>query len=175
MSKRWKPEEESFLIEHCKSMTRSELASHFCVTVKSISDKLRRLNKRCEDTNVDISLKKYDDLIEQFGDVRKHFILDFIRFIDYNDLARLAGIKSSELKEAVEKMGIKLPLERARAWSEIDVGKYRSISDCARCQVQTNHGSFYVNMNNCRKCLEKNIRFWIYSNVKIMLIFREMG
>ncbi len=174
MSKRWNTEEETFLIENCKSMTRSTLASHFGVTVKAISDKLRRLNKRCKDTNVAVTFNKSDDLLEQYGNVRKQFILDFIRFIDYRDLARFTGIKPDELKEKVEKTGIKLPLERAIAWAEIDVGKYRSISDCARCQVQMNHGSFYVNMNNCRKCLEKNIRFWIESNVKIMLRFREI-
>ena len=175
MSKRWKPEDEVFLLENCKSMSRSELASHFEVTVKSISDKLRRLNKRFDDVKADIPLKKSDDPLAQFGDVRKAFILDFIRFINYQDMARIVGIKPSDLKEAVEKTGVKLPLERARAWSDIDVGKYRSIADCARCQVQINHGSFFVGMNNCRKCLEKNIRFWIDSNVKIILKFRELG
>jgi len=52
MSKRWKLEEETFLLEHCKAMSRSELAEHFGVTDKSISDKQRRLNKRCEYKNV---------------------------------------------------------------------------------------------------------------------------
>jgi len=120
-------------------------------------------------------VKKSDDPLAKFGDIRKNFILDFIRFIDYSDLAKLAGIKPSELKDAVEKTGIKLPLERARSWTDVDVGEFRSLADCARCQVQTNHGSFFVGINNCRKCLEKNIRHWIDSNVRIILRFREMG
>jgi hypothetical protein len=102
------------------------------------------------------------------------FIMDMVRVIDYHDIAKLVGVKHEELKEAVEKTGIKLPVERARPWADIDVGKFRSIAECARCQVQNNHSSFFVGISNCRKCLEKNIKFWIESNIKIMLYFREL-
>jgi len=175
MSKRWKAEDEAFLIDNCKTMSRNELADHFGVTVKSISDKLRRLNQSCEEKVTGYKKgKATGDHLEKFGDVRKMFIMDMVRIIDYHDIAKLVGVKHEELKEAVEKTGIKLPVERARPWADIDVGKFRSIAECARCQVQNNHGSFFVGINNCRKCLEKNIKFWIESNIKIMLSFREL-
>lgn len=168
MSKRWKPEEEAFLLEKVDTMSRTELAEHFGVTVKSVSDKLRRLKRQ----QLGGKIKKTDkivieDPLDKFGRVRKSFIINFIRIIDYNDLAKIGGIKSGELKESVEKTGIKLPYERARKWTDIDVGKFRSITECARCQVQRDHNSFIVGTQNCRKCLEKNIKHWIDSNMII--------
>jgi len=112
--------------------------------------------------------------LEQFGPVRKEFILENIRYIDYRDIAKLIGVKPSVLKAAVEKMGIKLPIERAVKWSEIDVGKYRSLATCARCQVQINHSTFFVGVKNCKKCMEKNIRHWIENSVRINLRFYRM-
>ena len=168
MSKRWKPEEEAFLLEKVDTMPRTELAEHFGVTVKSVSDKLRRLKRQ----QLGGKIKKTDQIViedplDKFSRVRKAFIINFIRIIDYNDLAKIVGIKSGELKESVEKTGIKLPYERARRWTDIDVGKFRSITECARCQVQRDHNSFIVGTQNCRKCLEKNIKHWIDSNMII--------
>jgi len=115
--------------------------------------------------------KEEEHPLEKFGPVRKTFILDNIRVIDYRDLARLAGVRADDLRSAVEKMGVKLPIERAKKWTEIDVGKYRSLMDCARCRVQLNHGSFYVGIKPCRKCLEKNIKLWIEKGIPIKLKF----
>ncbi len=173
MAKRWQPEEEEYLLENYEKMSRVQLAEHFNVTVKSISDKLRRINKKLTTTpGARKSKQKIEDPLDKFDNNRKTFIWDFIRVIDYRDLAKLAGVKPDDLKEAVEKTGIKLPLERARNWNDIDVGIYRSLSDCARCKVQINHKSFFVDINNCRKCLEKNIKFWLENNIPISLKFK---
>ena len=99
--------------------------------------------------------------LDKFGKVKKNFILEHIKAIDYNDLAKLINVKSADLKKEVENMGIKLPLESARKWEDIDLGHFVSLSDCARCQVQCNHRSFYVGINECRNCYEKNIKYWI--------------
>lgn len=111
------------------------------------------------------------EALDAFGPIRKAFILDSIRTIDYIDLAKLIGIKPDDLKKAVEEMGLKLPIERARKWSELEVGSFKSIADCSRCQVQLNHSAFYVDINKCRPCLEKNIAYWIEKGIKIRLFF----
>ena len=111
--------------------------------------------------------------LEKFGSVCKEFILENIRTVEYRDMAGLIGIKPDQLKEAVESMGIKLPIDRARKWSEIDVGKFRSLSDCARCQIQLKHDTFFVGINKCRRCYEKNIKLWIEKNVSIKLTFHN--
>ena len=109
--------------------------------------------------------------LDKYGPFCNAFILEHIRNIDYTDIAKLIGIKSSDLKEAIEKMGIKLPIDRARKWTDIDVGKFMSLSDCSRCQVQLYHSSFYVGINNCKKCYEKNIKHWIGKKIPIILKF----
>ncbi len=109
--------------------------------------------------------------LEQFGTVRREFILDNIRIIDYRDLAKLAGVKEKDLKEAVEAMGIKLPIERARRWKDLDVGIFRSLANCARCQVQLRHNTFLVGDRNCHTCCERNIKRWLDEEVKIMARF----
>lgn len=109
--------------------------------------------------------------LDSFGPVCKAFILENIRIIEYRDLAKLMGIKPDDLKKAVEAAGIRLPIERAMRWTDIDVGTYRSLMDCARCQVQLNHGTFFVGLKNCRKCLEQNIAHWIENGVRIELRF----
>ena len=173
MPKRWKAEDEAFLLENSKKMSRAELAEHFGVTVKSISDKLRRLNRKAGGKKAEqIEKQGTEDPLNKYGERKKAFIRGFIRIIDYRDLAKLAGIKPDDLKDTVEKTGIKLPYERARAWNEIDVGKYRSLAMCARCQVQCNHSSFLVGINNCRKCYEKNIRHWLESEISVDISFR---
>ena len=172
MAKRWKIEEEEFLLDNCEKMSRLELAEHFNVTVKSVSDKLRRITKKEKTTEIRKAKQEIDDPLDKFDKPRKAFIWEFIRLIDYSDLAKLAGIKPDDLKEAVEKSGIKLPLERARNWDDIDVGIFKSLSACARCQVQCNHSSFFVGIKNCRKCLEKNIKFWLENSIPIFLKFK---
>ena len=66
--------------------------------------------------------------LEQFGSVRKQFILDNIRIIDYRDIASLIGILPDELKGAVESMGIKLPIERAVKWEDLEVGTFKTFA-----------------------------------------------
>ena len=162
MPKRWTNEEESFLIDNPDNLSRSELAEHFDVSIKSVSDKLRRLKGTSDnDTKKKKDVPVTKDPLDEFGSVKKSFIRDFIRLIDYQDIAKIIGIDPEKLKIAVEKTGIKLPYERAKPWEELNVGKYKSLSDCARCQVQLNHASFLVGINHCRKCLEKNIKHWV--------------
>jgi len=123
-----------------------------------------KLRKKTEST-------REEHPLEKFGKVRKIFIMEHIRTIDYNDIADLIDVKGEELKEAVEKMGIKLPIDHTRKWSDINVGTFRSLTDCARCRVQLNHSSFFVGINNCRKCYAKNIKHWIEINELIKLKF----
>jgi len=117
--------------------------------------------------------KEVEHPLDRFGKVKKHFILEHIKYIDYNDLAKLINIKSADLKKEVEKMGIKLPLERARKWEDIDLGHFLSLSDCARCQVQCNHRSFFVGIKGCKNCYEKNIKHWIKREDFINITFKH--
>ncbi len=112
-----------------------------------------------------------EDILDQFGTVCKLFIIEHIRKIDFNDVALILDIKAEKLKEAVEKKGIKLPIDSALQWNNIDVGNFRSLDLCARCQVQQNHSSFFVGLKNCRKCYEKNIKNWIEKDEIIKIIF----
>ena len=70
-------------------------------------------------------------------------------------------------------MGIKLPLERAKKWEDIDLGHFLSLSACARCQVQCNHSTFHVGIKECRNCYEKNIKHWIKGENLISLKFKN--
>jgi len=114
---------------------------------------------------------KEEHPLERYGPVRKAFILENIRIIDYRDIARLIGLKEKDLKAVIEDMGIKLPIDHARRWKDIDVGSFRSLSHCSRCHVQLNHSSFFVGEKNCRKCYEKNIAHWVDKNVPILVKF----
>jgi len=173
MPKRWTHDEEAFLLANAASMSRAELAEHFSVSIKSVSDKLRRLkNKRGKGKKKKAEPVVIEDPLDKFGIARKEFITKYIRIIEYNDLSKLIGIKPETLKEAVEKTGIKLPYERARQWSDIDVGKFISYSVCARCFVQIKHNSFIVGTKNCRKCLEKNIKHWVETDTVISIKFK---
>ena len=110
--------------------------------------------------------------LEQFGKFRQSFIIEHIETINYVDMANLLLIKPDELKVSVEKMGIKLPIERARKWKDIDLGRFQSLKYCARCQVHCNHGSFFIGIKNCRKCYEKNIKLWVEEKAPIILHFQ---
>lgn len=174
MPKRWNHEEEAFLLENVGSMSRSELADHFGVSIKSVSDKFRRL----KDKSPKRKKKKaepvvIEDPLDKFGKAKKEFIKNYIRVIDYNDISKLIGIRAQDLKEAVEETGIKLPYERARSWSDINVGKFISLSGCARCFVQINHNSFIVGTKKCRKCLEKNIKHWAETDTFINIKLKD--
>ena len=172
MSKRWTKKEAATLLEKSKTMSRNELAEEFGVSVKSISDKLRRICKKAEKQDKSKSVEEKVNPLDVYGVVSKKFIFDFIRTVDYTDIAKIVGINADELKETVEKTGIKLPFERARKWKEINVGKFRDLSACARCQVQMNHDSFIVGYDNCRKCIKENIKHWIEKGYEINLKFR---
>ncbi|HUT44316.1 MAG TPA: hypothetical protein VMW95_08250 [Desulfobacterales bacterium] len=168
MAKRWNNEDEEFLMKHDESMSRSDLADHFGVSIKSVADKMRRLRDKTTGKKEENSAKvALQDPLEAFGYSRQEFIKKYIRTIDYVDISKLIGINAHDLKEAVEKTGIKLPYERARKWSDLDVGTFISLSGCARCFVQINHNSFIVGSKNCRKCLEKNIKHWIEDDTVI--------
>ncbi|MCE5249892.1 hypothetical protein LLG96_06695 [bacterium] len=172
MPKHWTDEDEAFLVENIDKLSRSEIAEHFGVSVKSISDKLRRLSRNPETKAKRPAVKETDDPLGIFDDIRKAFIRDFIREIDYRDIAELLGVSPEDLKEAVEKTGLKLPYEQARRWVEIDVGTFKSIADCARCQVQCNHSSFLVGFTDCRECIEQNIKHLIENGMLIFVRFK---
>jgi len=112
-----------------------------------------------------------DDPLEQLGNVCRSFIYDHIRFIDYLDIAHLLGIKSETLKDVMEQKGLKLPIESARKWENVELGQYKSPDQCARCQVQRKHNTFFVGLKNCRKCYEKNIKHWVALGERVKLIF----
>jgi hypothetical protein len=204
MPKKWTDEEEQFLLDHADDMSRSELAEKFDVSAKSITDKLRRLAKKEDENEEEEGTKPsgggkkkkgktktkgrkksvasgtaaiHDDPespLDRFGQPASGFIMNYIRFIEYHDLAGLLGIDAQELKDAVEEMGIKLPIERARKWEDIYVGEFRGLDVCARCQVQTDHTTFLVGIKDCRKCIEKNIEHWLETEEPINLDLREM-
>lgn len=102
-----------------------------------------------------------DSPIQRFGRIRRKFIMEHIRAIHYEDLAKLIGVDPEELREAVEQMGVKLPIERAVRWEEIEFEMNVPLEICARCKVQINHRAFHVEMSGCRECYEKNITLWI--------------
>ncbi len=109
--------------------------------------------------------------LDKFGSIRKTFILKHIRTINYRDIAKLIDVNPDDIKVLVEKIGIKLPIKRASSWVDIDVGRFKSLSDCARCQIQINHRSFYVGINKCRECYEKNIGYFIQKGEDIVIKF----
>jgi hypothetical protein len=167
MPKRWTHDEEDFLLDHFESMSREELADRFEVTVKSVSDKVRRLQRTKGGKSEEIDSK--EDPLKVFGSVIRTFVVENIKHIDYKNLADLVGVKAEDLRETVENSGIKLPIEKARPWKEISVGTFRSLKDCARCQVQSRHSTFVVGYKDCRTCCEENIKHWIEMNEIIRL------
>lgn len=112
-----------------------------------------------------------DSPIQQFGRARRKFIMEHIRTIHYEDLAKLLGIKPDDLREAVEQMGVKLPIERALHWEEIDMPSGVQVEVCARCGVQVNHRAFHVGLKGCRECYEKNIALWVERGDPIIIKF----
>ena len=90
-----------------------------------------------------------------------------VRESRYDDVERTA----EELKKAIETMGIKVPIERARKWEDVETGEYHSLENCARCQVQMKHGVFIVGVGDCRKCYEQNIALWLDNDTEINIRF----
>ncbi|MDP2984504.1 MAG: hypothetical protein Q8O92_14390 [Candidatus Latescibacter sp.] len=169
MPKRWTHDEEDFLLDHFESMSREELADRFEVTVKSVSDKVRRLQRSKGGKGEEPGAK--EDPLKKYGSVGRTFVVENIKHIDYHDIADLIGVPAEELREAVENSGIKLPIEKARPWNEIPVGSYKTLKDCARCQVQSRHSTFVVGFRDCHICCEENIKHWIEMNEIIRLTF----
>jgi hypothetical protein len=171
MQKQWTHDEEDFLLDHFESMSREELADRFEVTIKSVSDKVRRLQRTKGGKSEDPGIK--EDQLKKYGAVVRSFVLENIKHIDYRDMADLIGIPAEELREAVESSGIKLPVEKALPWKEVAVDTFRSLKNCARCQVQNRHSTFMVGFKNCRECYENNIKHWIEINELIHLSFEK--
>lgn len=173
MPKRWTKEDEEFLLNNIDTMSREDLAEKLGVTAKAVSDKYRRLKKTGSNSK---PAPKQDNTPKQpldvYNPVCKDFIRNFIYTIDYRDIAEFIGADPAQLKEIIEKTGISLPIERARPWKDINVGTFKSLDNCARCQVQCNHPSFYVGINECRACYEKNITMWIERSIPIHIKFQ---
>ena len=113
-------------------------------------------------------VRKGDDSLDEHVE---NFVLDNIRVIDFQDMAKLIGINEERLKNILGEMGIKLPVEHARKWNDIETGTYKSPEHCAKCQVQLLHRSFFVDEQDCRKCYEKNIPYWVTGRINIRLKF----
>jgi hypothetical protein len=179
MPKQWTHDEEDFLLDHYESMSREELADRFEVTIKSVSDKVRRLQRTKGGKSEDPVIT--EDPLKKYGSVIRSFVLENIKNIDYRDLADLTGVPADELREALENSEIKLPIEKAQPWKEIEVepwkeievGTFRTLKDCARCQVQSKHSAFVVGYKDCRACIENNIKHWIEMNEIIRLSFEK--
>ncbi|MBT4482235.1 MAG: hypothetical protein HOC71_00990 [Candidatus Latescibacteria bacterium] len=168
-----KKKKEEDVIENKEKESKEETTPVKIVSKRSDSEKKEKKGGRKKKSKKSKITEPVDAFqpLEKFGPYCKAFILDHIRTINYIDIANLLNIKADDLKEAIEKMGIKLPIERAHRWSEINVGKFRSLSYCARCQVQKYHNSFNAGINDCRKCYEVNINHWVEKKCPINIKF----
>ncbi len=166
MAKRWSGDDEEFLLDQFDDMMmREELSGKFEAGISTV-EKIDRLSQK---TDRKRALK--DDPLKKYGYVVRSFILENIREINYRDIARLAGMSEDELKQAVEKMGIKVTEEKVSRWEDVNIREYAGTADCARCQVQRGHSTFLVGYDNCRTCYEENIKHWIAQNQPIHLVF----
>jgi hypothetical protein len=168
MAKRWSGDDEEFLLDQFDDMMmREELSGKFDAGISTV-EKIDRLSQK---TDRKRAIK--DDPLKKYGYVVRSFILENIREINYRDIAALVGVPEEELKEAVEKMGIKVTEDKVKRWEELHIQEYGGVADCARCQVQRRHSTFLVGYENCRKCYEENIKHWIAHNQPIRLMFLE--
>lgn len=168
MPKRWAAEEDDFFFDSMDDAVHDDLAGGvFDASERAFAEKGRRVAKS------ERKKGQKEDPLRKFGPVIRAFVLDNIKDINYRDIAALAGIDAGELKEAIEKCGIKINEEKTTRWADIDLGEYESVSECARCQVQKRHSSFIINVNDCRKCYERNISHWIKIGEPIRIVFRE--
>ena len=168
MPKRWASEEDDFMFDSREYTGHDDITcGRFDASERAFSEKNRRTAKGEKKKG------QKEDPLRQFGSVIRAFILDNIKEINYHDIASLAGIDAAELKEAIEKCGIKINEEKTARWADIDLGEYESVSECARCQVQKRHSTFIINVNDCRKCYERNISHWIKVGEPIRIGFLE--
>lgn len=166
MANRWSGDDEEFLVDQFDDMMmREELSGKLDVGVSSV-EKIDRLSQK-----TDRKRGVKDDPLKKYGYIVRTFVLENIREINYRDIARLVGMPEEELKEAVEKMGIRISEEKVERWEDLRIKKFGCVADCARCQVQNRHSTFLVGYNNCRTCYEENIRHWIAHHQPIRLIF----
>ena len=168
MPKRWSAEEDDSFFDQIGDFGREDLAGDFDGNERPVAEKYRR-----QATKSDRKKGMKEDPLKHFGFVVRAFVLENIKAIFYRDIAELAGISPDDLKEALEKCGIKAPVDKVPRWADIDLGNYVSVSDCARCQVQRRHSSFVVGDKDCRRCYERNIRHWIKNGEPIRITFRE--
>lgn len=166
MAKRWSGDDEEFLLDQFDDMLmREELSGKFDTGISTV-EKIDRLSQK-----TDRKRAVKDDPLKKYGYVVRSFILENIREINYRDIARLVDIPEDELKDAVEKMGIKVIEEKTTRWEELPIREFGTVADCARCQVQCRHSTFLVGFGNCRICYQDNIKHWIANNQPIRLIF----
>jgi len=172
MAKSWSGDDEDFLIDRFDDMImREELSGKFEMNVKTVSDKLEHLAQKSEKKRGGKALP--EDPLKKFGYIVRAFILENIKSIDYRDIAELAGISAEELKEAVEKIGIRADTEKVVRWADAPVKKFVSVSVCARCDIQCRHSTFIVGYTDCKKCIEENIRLWIGQGHPIRITLLE--
>jgi hypothetical protein len=168
MAKRWSGDDEEFLLDQFDDMMmREELSGKFEAGISTV-EKIDRLSQK-----TDRKRTVREDPLKKYGYVVRSFVLENIREINYRDIARLVGMPEEELKEAVEKMGIKVTEEKVARWEDLRIQEFGGVADCARCQVQRRHSTFLVGYDNCRTCFEDNIKHWIAHNQPIRLIFVE--
>jgi hypothetical protein len=171
MDKEWMDSEEDLSVDTVDSQVEddvSESLEGLEINANVISDKLQRL---CEKSKRQKLHKGGVVPAVELSTSAKKFVMDNIMYIDYRDMAALVGVKPETVKNALSDLGIKVPVQGARSWKEIDVGTFRTIDDCAKCQVQLEHSIFSVGIRNCRKCYEENIRNWAEEGETIRLRF----
>jgi hypothetical protein len=173
MQKKWSQDGDAFPIDNIEIEAPRDTSEKFGVTLQTSSETLKYLKEKEKKGRTRKALSSLKAPLQALDIVRRKFIINHIRTIHYRDIARLLGMKANDLKVIVEKMGIKLPIERAKPWADINVGKFHSLEECARCQVQRKHSTFLVGINNCRKCCEQNIVFWIENGDVIQIEFDE--
>ena len=172
MDKEWMDSEDDIAVERPDSHSDEESDDSLEgleINAAIISDTLKRLcekSKKQKVTNLD-GINYLDEL----GSAAKKFILDNIMYIDYTDMAKLVGLKPDVLKQALSMMGIKVPVQGARRWQDIDVGTFESTEECSRCPVQMEHSTFSVGINDCRKCYEENICYWVEEGEMVNIRF----
>ena len=147
-----------------------ETLETFEINGEIVSDRLKQLFQKAAQNK---GIKKEEPSKDDLGTALKSFILDLAKTIDYRDLAVLIDMKPDTLKDIMAEFGIKVPIESAKRWADIDVGSFKDISFCSRCQVQLNHHTFLVGINDCRKCFEENIRHWVKAGESINIEFNE--
>jgi hypothetical protein len=172
MPKNWSGDDEDFLSDRFDDMMmREELSGKFEVNVKTVSDKLEHLAQKSEKKRSGKGIA--DDPLRKFGYIIRSFILENIKILDYRDIAELTGISPDELKESMEKIGIKIDSEKIVRWSDLQFKTYESVSACARCDVQCRHSSFIVGFTDCKKCFEENVHLWIQQGHPIRMSLRN--